>query len=178
LLNKQSFGLVDWAFDPSCFSLVLSPIAMTSRRVLKAAQAIREVVGMSILTDLRDPRIQNVTVTRVEVSADMRLAKVHVSVMGDEPQQKLSIHGLQNAAGFLQQKVAKRIDTRYTPKLTFVIDKGAKHSMEVSRILGELQDEREANSAPDESAAASPVDPDAERQEGPPSEGPPDAEPI
>ncbi len=108
----------------------------------------------------------------------MRLAKVHVSVMGDEPQQKLSIHGLQNAAGFLQQKVAKRIDTRYTPKLTFVIDKGAKHSMEVSRILGELQDEREANSAPDESAAASPVDPDAERQEGPPSEGPPDAEPI
>jgi ribosome-binding factor A len=140
--------LACWPIGPVLYQLrFFCRIAMTSRRVLKAAQAIREVVGMSILTDLRDPRIQNVTVTRVEVSADMRLAKVHVSVMGDEPQQKLSIHGLQNAAGFLQQKVAKRIDTRYTPKLNFVLDKGAKHSMEVTRILGELQEERVANSA-------------------------------
>ena len=62
---------------------------MTSRRVLKVAQAIREVVSMAILTDLRDPRIENVTVTFVEVSADLRHSKVHVSVMGDEKQQQL-----------------------------------------------------------------------------------------
>ncbi len=120
---------------------------MTSRRVLKAAQAIREVVGMAILTDLRDPRIQNVTVTRVEVSADMRLAKIHVSVMGDDSQQELSLHGLQNSAGYLQQKVAKRLDTRYTPRITFVLDKGVKHSMEVSRILGELKAESDGDQA-------------------------------
>ncbi len=51
---------------------------MTSRRVLKAAEAIREVVSMAILTELRDPRVQDVTVTYVEVSPDMRHAKVHV----------------------------------------------------------------------------------------------------
>ena len=111
---------------------------MTSRRVLKAAEAIREVVSMAILTELRDPRVQDVTVTYVEVSPDMRHAKVHVSVMGDEAKQKLSLRGLQNAAGFLQQKVGKRIDTRYTPRLQFVLDKGVKHSIEVSRILSEL----------------------------------------
>ena len=55
---------------------------MSSRRVLKAAQAIREVVSTAIITDLRDPRIENVTVTRVEVSGDMRHARIHVSVMG------------------------------------------------------------------------------------------------
>jgi ribosome-binding factor A len=111
---------------------------MSSRRVLKVAEAIREVVSMAILTELRDPRISDVTVTYVEVSADLRTAKVHVSVMGGEAKQKLSLHGLQNAAGFLQQKVARRIETRYTPRLTFLLDHGVKHSIEVSRLLSEL----------------------------------------
>jgi ribosome-binding factor A len=57
---------------------------MSSRRLQKAAEAIREVVSMAILTDLRDPRVEGVTVTYVEVSPDMRQAKVHVSIMGDE----------------------------------------------------------------------------------------------
>ena len=111
---------------------------MTSRRVLKAAEAIREVVSTAILLELKDPRIQDVTVTYVEVSPDMRNAKVHVSIMGDETKQRLSMHGLQNAAGFLQSKIAKRIDTRYTPRLLFVLDQGVKRSIEVSRILSEL----------------------------------------
>ena len=111
---------------------------MSSRRVLKAAQAIREVVSMAIITDLKDPRIRDVTVTLVEVSPDMRQAKVNVSVMGDEAKQKLCIRGLQNSAGYLQQKVGKRVDTRYTPRLEFVLDKGIKHSMLVTRILEEV----------------------------------------
>ncbi len=111
---------------------------MTSRRVLKAASAIREVVSMSILTHLRDPRIANVTVTYVEVSGDIRQAKIHVSIMGDEKQQELCMHGLRSATGFLQQKVGERIDTRYTPRLKFVLDQGVKKAAEVSRILGEI----------------------------------------
>lgn len=111
---------------------------MSSRRVLKAAEAIREVVSMSILTELSDPRIRDVTVTRVEVSPDMRQAKVYVSVMGDETKQNLSLRGLQSAAGFLQKKVGNRIDTRYTPILKFHLDQGVKHSLEVSRMLAEL----------------------------------------
>ncbi len=93
---------------------------------------------MAILTELRDPRIRDVTVTYVEVSSDLRHAKVHVSVMGDAQQQNRSLHGLQNAAGFLQQKIARRIETRYTPKLAFKLDLGVKHSIEVSRLLSEL----------------------------------------
>ena len=95
---------------------------MASRRVLKAAEAIREVVSMAILTEIRDPRIQDVTVTYVEVSGDMRQAKVHISVMGDEKKQQLTLHGLQNSSGFLQKKMNERHDTRYTPKLRFEFD--------------------------------------------------------
>jgi ribosome-binding factor A len=111
---------------------------MNSRRLLKAAEAIREVVSMAILVELSDPRISDVTVTYVEVAADMRLARVHVSVMGDEKKQELCLHGLQSASGFLQSKVSNRIDTRYTPKLKFVLDQGIKHSLAVARILDEV----------------------------------------
>jgi ribosome-binding factor A len=111
---------------------------MSSRRVLKAAQAIREVVSMAIITDLKDPRISDVTVTFVEVSPDLRMAIVNVSVMGEEKKQNLCLRGLQNSAGYLQQKVGKRIDTRYTPKIEFVLDKGIKHSMIVTKILDEV----------------------------------------
>lgn len=111
---------------------------MSSRRTLKAAEAIREVVSMAILTEVRDPRVKNVTVTMVEVAPDMKQAKIHVSIMGDEKQQQLSLHGLQNSAGFLQSRIAKEIDTRYTPRLTFQLDQGVKNSLTVARILSEV----------------------------------------
>ena len=115
-----------------------------SRRTLKAAEAIREVVAMSILTDIKDPRVRDATITHVEVSGDMRYAKVYVSVMGDENKEKLTLRGLQSAAGYLQTKCAKRIDTRYTPRLQFQLDEGVKKSVEVTRLLSEIFSEESA----------------------------------
>jgi ribosome-binding factor A len=124
---------------------------MTSRRVQKAAEAIREVVSMAILTEIRDPRVENVTVTFVDVSPDMRQAKVHVSVMGDDQKQKLCLHGLQSSAGFLQAKIGQRIDTRYTPRLRFELDMGVKKSLEIARLLNDvLPDEAPANAPADD----------------------------
>lgn len=139
---------------------------MSSRRVLKVAEAIREVVGMAILVDLRDPRIRDVTVTRVEVSKDLRIAKVYVSVMGDEARQQLSLHGLEHAAGFLQQKVAARVDTRYTPRIRFVLDQGVKKSLEVARILDELKAESPVDGAADDDQQ--PADDASSPQDSPP----------
>lgn len=111
---------------------------MSSRRVQKAAEAIREVVSMAILTELHDPRVEDVTVTYVEVSPDMQQAKVHVSVMGDDAKQKLCLQGLQSSAGFLQTKIAKRIDTRYTPRIRFELDMGVKKSLAIARLLHDV----------------------------------------
>ena len=108
-----------------------------SRRILKAGEAIRQVVGMAILTEIQDPRVRDVTVVRVEVSGDMRTAKIYVSVMGDDKKQNLCMKGLQSSAGFLQAKVAKRIDTRYTPHIEFVLDQGVKNQLKISRMLDE-----------------------------------------
>ena len=137
--------------------------SMSSRRVLKAAQAIREVVSMAILTDIKDPRVRDVTVTMVEVTPDMRQAKVNVTVRGDEAKQKLCLRGLQNSAGFFQQKVGRRIDTRYTPRLEFVIDKGLNNALAVTRILEDvIPAEREQFGETDDDNADAPTSVDNE----------------
>ena len=97
---------------------------------------------MAILTEIRDPRVKNVTVLGVEVAPDMREAKVLVSIMGNDSQQKTTLKGLQNSSGFLQTCIAERIDTRYTPRLTFVTDEGVKKSVAVQQILEQIARER------------------------------------
>jgi ribosome-binding factor A len=140
---------------------------MTARRLLKAAEAIREVVSMAILTELRDPRVKNVTVVGVEVAPDMREAKVLVSIMGNESQERTTLKGLQNASGFLQTRIAERIDTRFTPRLTFVVDEGVKKSVAVQQILEQIARERTESQPPP--AATQPHDDDShETEEGEP----------
>lgn len=93
---------------------------------------------MAILSQVRDPRVRGVTVTRVEMAPDMRNATVHVSVMGTPAQQQLALRGLANSAGFLQAQIAEKIETRYTPRLRFELDGGVKHSLEIARVLGSV----------------------------------------
>ncbi len=91
----------------------------------------------TILFELRDPRVKNVTVTRTEVSGDLQHAKVYVSVMGSPQEQELCLHGLRHAAGFIQSKVASRLQTRFTPVIRFVLDQGVKKSIEMTRLINE-----------------------------------------
>ena len=110
---------------------------MKTHRLARIAEVIREVASTTILFELKDPRVKNVTITRAEVAADLQNAKVYVSVMGTEKQQKLAIYGLQHAAGFIQSKVAARLAIRYVPVLAFILDLGIKKSVEIARILAE-----------------------------------------
>src|SRR5438132_6338236 len=100
---------------------------MKAHRLERVAEEVREVASETILFELRDPRVKGVTVTRAEVSGDLQHAKVYVSIMGSEQEQKLCMFGLRNAAGYVQSKLAKRLQTRFTPLLTFVLDKGVKN---------------------------------------------------
>jgi len=109
---------------------------------------------MAILTEVRDPRVRDVTVTRVEMAPDMRTATVHVSVMGSPAQQQLALRGLSSSAGFLQSRIADRIETRYTPRLRFELDGGVKQALEIARVLDRVLPETDA-------AAETPVEPES-----------------
>jgi len=108
---------------------------MKAHRLERVAEVVREVAANTILFEMRDPRVKLVTVTRAEVSGDLQHATVYVSVMGSEREQQLALHGLKSAAGFVQSKLADRMQTRFTPVVKFVLDKGLKNAQEVARIL-------------------------------------------
>jgi len=93
---------------------------------------------MAILTSVRDPRVKDVTVTRAEMAPDMRSATVYVSVMGSPSKQQTALRGLASSAGFLQSRIADSIETRYTPRLRFELDKGVKHALEIDQLLREV----------------------------------------
>jgi ribosome-binding factor A len=138
---------------------------MKMHRVARVSEAIREVASQTILFELRDPRVKNVTVTRAEVSGDLQHAKVYVSVMGSKKEQELCLHGLKHAAGFLQSKLARRLQTRFTPQVQFVLDEGVKKSIEMTRLINEAL----GQSAP-AGAGEEPPAPEAGSADGPAEE--------
>lgn len=139
---------------------------MKTHRLARVAEVIREVAAETILFELRDPRVKkNVTVTRAEVSGDLQHAKVYVSIMGSESEQKLTMHGLRHATGFVQAKLAKRLQIRFTPALTFVLDEGVKRSIEITRLINEAlgqsggnPEQADQTGAADGSSAQSPAE--------------------
>ena len=110
---------------------------MKAHRLARVAEVIREVASQTILFELGDPRVKGVTVTRAEVSGDLQHAKVHVSIMGTAQEQKLCMHGLKHAAGFVQSRLAGRLQTRFTPTIKFILDEGVKKSIEMTRLINE-----------------------------------------
>ncbi len=106
-------------------------------RRARVAEAIRESASETVLFKLRDPRVKMVTVTRAEVSADMQHAKVYVSIMGTDQEQRACLKGLQHAAGFVQKQLADRLRMRFTPAIVFTLDKGVKNSLDIARLLRE-----------------------------------------
>ena len=134
---------------------------MTRRRIHKISEAVRQVVSTAILTDLWDPRVKNITVTKVGISGDMRRATIHISVMGSDKEQELSLRGLRHSKGFLQSKIAEKLSLRYTPVLSFELDQGIKRSFEMSQLLDQVDAERRGDQRsldPPPSAASPPED--------------------
>src|SRR5580692_8698032 len=115
---------------------------MKTHRLARVAEVVREVASETILFEVRDPRVKMVTVTRAEVSGDLQHAKVYVSIMGSEREQKICMHGLQRAAGFVQSKLGDRMRSRFVPIVQFVLDKGVKNSIEVARLIDEALGKR------------------------------------
>lgn len=144
---------------------------MKTHRLARIAEVVREVAASTILFNIRDPRVKGVTVTRSEVSADLQHAKVYVSVMGTEKQQRDAMVGLKNAAGFVQSKLADRLMTRFLPVIIFMVDEGVKKSIEVARILAEEKKLRGEVDPPavDADADSAEDDDDAEDADAPES---------
>jgi ribosome-binding factor A len=145
-----------------------------SHRIARVAHIVRDVVSDAIANRVSDPRVHRFTsVTRVELTADLRYADVHVSVMGTETESQTTMEGLASARGMIQTRLAKQLDIRHCPILRFHLDRGIKIGIETIRIIDAATAEsrgRAAGSAeqqPEEPAEGQPADEVEEGRDSP-----------
>ena len=115
---------------------------MTSGRMRRVDEAMREVLSDAITSGVKDPRVGFVTVTAVETAPDLRQARVYVSVLGDEPVRRRSLDGLRSAHGYLQRRVADELSLKHTPTLAFVYDDTTDRGQRIAELLEREGEER------------------------------------
>jgi ribosome-binding factor A len=106
----------------------------------RVEEAIKKEVSTIIHDELKDPRIGFVTVTRVELTKDLRNAKIFYSVLGKEESQKKTKLALDSALGFIRSLVAQRINMRFAPELIFKEDHSTEYSVKIEEILNKIKE--------------------------------------
>ena len=118
---------------------------MSGQRERKVAEFLKEEVSQIIRREVKDPRIGFVSITDVEVSGDLRHAKVFVSVYGDETEKEETMAGLEKATSFIRKLVGERITTYHTPKIIFRYDDSIEHGVHISNLIKEVREEEKDN---------------------------------
>jgi len=114
---------------------------VTTRRQRQVAELLHEELSLLIQRRARDPRLGFVTVTGVEMSPDLRIAHVYVSVLGSDDDVKQSLQGLRHAAGFFRRELGASLSLRYLPELNFRSDDSLARGLRIDQLLDSLQQE-------------------------------------
>jgi ribosome-binding factor A len=123
---------------------------MPTRRQIQVAEEIQQIISYLLQRELKDPRIGFATITQVEVTSDLKYARVYVSVMGTPEEQKATMDAFQSSRGFIRRELAGRMNIRFVPELQFRQDRGAEYSDQINRLLNELKEAEQAREAGDE----------------------------
>ena len=115
---------------------------MSFKRSDRVSELIQRELGMLISEELRDPRIVFPTVTGVELTGDLRSAKVFVSVLGDDEVARGTVAALREATPFIRHRLGDRVELRYVPTLEFVADRSAARATRISALLREAKGDR------------------------------------
>ena len=116
---------------------------MVHKRVLRVGEALRRELSFILDREVSDPRIGMVTITRVELSDDLRYAKLFVSFLGDREERDTALRHLKRARKFLRAQLASRLDLRLVPELTFMLDDSSEQYLRISEVLKQIHDEDE-----------------------------------
>lgn len=114
---------------------------MSLKRLGRISEEIKRIVSNAIMTELKDPRISSMTsITLVEVTRDLRYAKIYISVLGNQNDKEETLKGLESGKGFIRKEIGKNLNLRYTPEPLFYLDKSIEHGFKISKLLHEIKD--------------------------------------
>ncbi|MDO8536504.1 MAG: 30S ribosome-binding factor RbfA [Candidatus Omnitrophota bacterium] len=112
---------------------------MTRLRPERVQEALRQEISKVALEEIKDPRIGFLTITKVELTKDLRYAKVFFSVLGGAKEKALALKGLNSAKGYIKGVVADRIKLRLVPELSFRIDESIEHTKEIYDLFEKIK---------------------------------------
>jgi ribosome-binding factor A len=117
---------------------------MAGHRTDQVGAQVQQEIMEIIRRDLKDPRIGFVSITGVRMSPDLRTARVRVSVLGDDDEQRRTLAGLRSATGLIRRELGRRLENlRFSPELRFEIDTSIEYSVRISKTLREILPEDE-----------------------------------
>lgn len=123
---------------------------MSRQRPERVQEALRQEISNIVHGELRDPRLGFITITKVELTKDLRYAKVYFSVLGEMKDKHLALKGLNNAKGYIKNLIGDRIKLRFVPEVAFVIDESLEHTKHIYDLLDQLKKEKSKEKDSDE----------------------------
>lgn len=111
-------------------------------RSKRVQEQLRKEISRVLQEDLKDPRIGFITVTRIDLTGDLRYAKVYFSIFGDETIKASSVEGVQSAAGYIRKLIGSRLNLKYVPELSFRLDKSLEYGIYLEKTFDRIRDER------------------------------------
>jgi ribosome-binding factor A len=115
--------------------------AMSRQRAQRVAEQVKKEIADILRNEIKDPRLGFVSVTDVELSPDLRYAKVYVSVLGDEQAKKESLEVVTKATGFIRREIGQRLSLRFVPEITFKFDPSIERGARIAELLNEIRKE-------------------------------------
>ncbi|KPU28171.1 ribosome-binding factor A [Caloranaerobacter sp. TR13] len=124
---------------------------MSTKRLKRISEEIKKIVSDLIREGLKDPRISMLTsITEVEVTKDLRYAKIYVSILGNEDEREATLTGLKNATSFIRKEIGNKLKIRYTPEPVFYLDKSIERGIYISQLLNKINQKEESKTKIDE----------------------------
>lgn len=105
----------------------------------RIAEQIRDEIAQMLRDEVKDPRIGFTSIVKVEVSTDLRVAKVYVSVFGNDEAKRNTMKGLESATPFIRHELAQRLRLRYVPEVRFVLDESIAHGARIAELLHQIR---------------------------------------
>jgi ribosome-binding factor A len=115
---------------------------MTTQRPERVQEAIREEVAKIVQQEIKDPRIGFITITKVELTRDLRFARIYFSILGDPKDKHKALKGLNNAKGYIKGRLADKVKLRFMPDIAFKIDDSFEYTKHIYDLLDKLKKER------------------------------------
>ena len=115
---------------------------MNYKRAMRISQEVMKIVSSIIRNNLKDPRISTMTsVAKVEVTTDLRYAKIYFTVLGNDKEKKETLKGLESSKGFIRKGIGEELNLRYTPEPVFILDESIEHGIYISKLVDKVNKE-------------------------------------